>query len=91
MERTIEVWAIEARRGRSEGIRVCEMLAGRHLNAIDMSIDEALDLAADLADEVANLRRGRVVDGLAWCCICGKNTVPAGSGVDTCHACGKEA
>lgn len=91
MERTIEAVAFEATRGRTEGVRICEMLDGRYLNAMELSIDEALDLAADIQDEVANFRRGRIVDGLAWCCVCGKHTVPVGSGIDTCDACGREA
>lgn len=91
MERKIMVNALETHRDQPEGLRISEMIAGRHLNAIDLSIDEAVDLAADITYEVANLRRGRIIDGLAWCARCGKNTVALRSGVDTCHACGKEA
>lgn len=87
MQRTIETYALDARRDRPESVRICEMLAGCHLNAIDLSIDEALDLAADITDEVANLRRGRIIDGLAWCPVCGRRTVPVSAQPAPCQRC----
>lgn len=87
MEHTIDVHSTRRSRAGGDVILLTETYAGCRTNCIELSIEQAIDLMADLTDEIAEIRRGRIIDGIAWCRDCGRRRALPGSDPLLCEDC----
>lgn len=72
MEHHIDVHSTRRTRNGGDVVLITETYAGCRTNCIEATIEQALDLVADLIDEVAEIRKGRTIDGITWCSECGR-------------------
>lgn len=75
MEHRIDVHSTRRTRNGGDVVLITETYAGCRTNCIEATIEQALDLVADLIDEVAEIRKGRTIDGITWCGECGRRRV----------------
>jgi hypothetical protein len=67
-----------------EGDSVCVRDGG---DVCWLTVEAAEKLASELLGVVADVRRGQIIDGVAWCVGCGRRTVNVEAGEDTCYEC----